>query len=262
VLYNDMGNKPDCSNLPAANKTIKLVDSECNPLPNVRVNLRRSNGGYITNARTDANGVADFSGYSGRATPDFFEIDYNGATYPTAPGTFDTGIALQTREYQIQFKNHECNPIPNARVNLRRSNGRYVTRANTDANGYAVFEVVPESSMRFEVNYNGGTLMTDPMPPNIDVIVSARAYRLYLLNSTGDPIENVRVNLRRSDNRHLLYTRTDTEGIASVDVLPDLPLLFEVDYNGATHRTNVTTTHELETVRTHAFDLELTDSDD
>jgi hypothetical protein len=50
----------DCSDQGAEGKTLLLLNSACNPIIGARVNLRRENGSYITNAKTDANGVADF----------------------------------------------------------------------------------------------------------------------------------------------------------------------------------------------------------
>ena len=41
-------------------------------------------------------------------------------------------------------------------------------------------------------------------------------------DSSGNPIENARVNLRRADNKYGIYQKTDEFGVASFEVVPML----------------------------------------
>jgi hypothetical protein len=162
VLYEpstaDIG---DCSDQGAEGKTLLLLNSACDPIIGARVNLRRENGSYITNAKTDANGVADFSAVDLSTSPSRFEVDYNGAQYQTKVNTFESGIVIQTKPISLTLKDPTCSPIANARINLRRENGSYVTNMKTGAEGTASFEIVPNAQMKLEADFNGGTWMSD-----------------------------------------------------------------------------------------------------
>jgi ligand-binding sensor domain-containing protein len=260
VNYVDNGYAPACTGITLEPHKLKLVDSECNPIANARVNLRKENGAYITYKLTDANGVADFGDYSGGAVPSKFEVNYNGATYATAVGSYDIGTFVQTRKYHLQFIASDCSLIENARVNLRKASDAYVTYTRTGGDGVASFQVVPEAQMKLEVNHNGAVWRSEANTANVDVVLGAEAFRLSLIDSIGFPIENARVNLRKANDAYVTYTRTDSDGLASFEVVPEGALKLEVDYHGATFATPTSTSHAPETVQTMAFSLLLTDS--
>ncbi|MFQ6102499.1 MAG: collagen binding domain-containing protein, partial [Anaerolineae bacterium] len=260
VNYADGGYAPPCSGISPVSRTLKLVDSRCNPIADARVNLRKENGGYVTYRRTDADGVADFSDYSGSAVPSLFEVDCHGGRYRTAVGSYDTGAVVQTREYHLQFIGSDCAPLENARVNLRKSNDGYVTYVRTDGEGVASFQVVPEAQMKLELDYHGARWRSEAHTANLDVVLGAESFRLLLLDSGGGPIENARVNLRKANDGYVTYTRTGDDGLASFDVAPGGELKLEVDYHGAKYATPASTSHAQESVQTLAFSLRLTDS--
>jgi protocatechuate 3,4-dioxygenase beta subunit len=260
VTYVDSGYAPTCTGVSLEPGKLKLVDSGCNPIANARVNLRKANGGYITYKKTGADGVVDFSDYGGSAVPSLFEVDYHGGKYTTAVGSYDTGAVVQTREYRLQFIGSDCAPIENARVNLRKSNDGYVTYVKTDADGVAAFQVVPEAQMKLEVDYHGAKWLSEANTANVDVMLGAEAFRLHLVDSSNNPIENARVNLRKANDGYVTYVKTDGDGWASFDVVPGGDLKLEVDYHGAKYATSPSTSHAPETVQTRAFSLRVTDS--
>jgi hypothetical protein len=184
VLYEpstaDIG---DCSDQGAEGKTLLLLNSACDPIIGARVNLRRENGSYITNAKTDANGVADFSAVDLSTSPSRFEVDYNGAQYQTKVNTFESGIVIQTKPISLTLKDPTCSPIANARINLRRENGSYVTNMKTGAEGTASFEIVPNAQMKLEADFNGGTWMSITETSDTEIILSAERFSLLLQNS-------------------------------------------------------------------------------
>jgi hypothetical protein len=216
VLYEpstaDIG---DCSDQGAEGKTLLLLNSACDPIIGARVNLRRENGSYITNAKTDANGVADFSAVDLSTSPSRFEVDYNGAQYQTEVNTFESGIVIQTKPISLTLKDPTCSPIANARINLRRENGSYVTNMKTGAEGTASFEIVPNAQMKLEADFNGGTWMSITETSDTEIILSAERFSLLLQNSFQNPISDARINLRRENRSYVTNTKTSAEGIAS-----------------------------------------------
>jgi protocatechuate 3,4-dioxygenase beta subunit len=256
----DSGYAPACTDVTAGPGQLKLVDSQCTPIVDARVNLRKDNGSYITYKRTDADGAVDFTDYAGGAVPSRFEVDYHGGKFMTEVGSYDTGAVVQTREYRLQFIGSDCAPIENARVNLRKANDGYVTYVTTDGTGMAAFQVVPDVQMKLEVDYHGARWLSDANTANVDVVLGAEAFRLRLIDSSGYPIENARVNLRKANNGYVTYVKTGGDGWASFDVVPDGDLKLEVDYHGAKYATAPSTSHAPQTIQTMAFGLRVTDS--
>jgi hypothetical protein len=262
VLYEpstaDIG---DCSDQGAEGKTLLLLNSACDPIIGARVNLRRENGSYITNAKTDANGVADFSAVDLSTSPSRFEVDYNGAQYQTKVNTFESGIVIQTKPISLTLKDPTCSPIANARINLRRENGSYVTNMKTGAEGTASFEIVPNAQMKLEADFNGGTWMSITETSDTEIILSAERFSLLLQNSFQNPISDARINLRRENRSYVTNTKTSAEGIASFSVLPNVAHILEADYNGAKYSTASSSAHEQKTISTIPYSLVLTDSE-
>lgn len=225
------------------------------------MNVRKSNGAYLTYALTDSEGIADLSEY---ANPDasYFEVDYHGATFSTDVETFSDGTGVQTHPYELLLKGSDCNPIAGAMVNLRKANGSYVTYATTDSDGTASFEVVPGASMKLEADYHGGTWMSEPSNPDTRVTLGTDKFSLLLAGSSGEAISDVRVNLRKENNSYVTYAVTDENGEVAFEVLPNVPMNQEVDYHGATYQTASSATHEQVSVATIPFGARLIDSND
>lgn len=217
-----------------------VTDSNGNPIVNARVNLRRENNSYVTNTRTDANGVAAFETVPGAVMK--LELDYNGATYLTEAVTIigNTEVPIATLPFSLQLNDSNGDPLTNVRVNLRRSNDSYITNLRTDENGIATFEVVPNAELKFEVDYNGAQFSTNAQVITEATIVNVQTvpYILNLEDSASNPLENVRVNLRRANDSYITNTRTDADGNADFEVVPNAELKFEVDYNGGKYSTD------------------------
>ena len=240
-------------------KTLQLKDSTCNPIAGARVNVRKANGTYLTYVQTNADGLANLSGY---ANPDasYFEVDYHGATYSTGAGTFSAGTGVQTHSYELSLKGSDCNPITGARVNLRKTDGSYVTYATTNTDGKASFEVVPNASMKLEADYHGGTWMSEPRGPDTNITLGTDKFSLALADGSGGAISSARVNLRKANNSYVTYTTTNDSGLASFEVMPNVPMVLEVDYHGATYKTASSSTHEQVKIATIPFGMRLLDS--
>ena len=245
---------------------IKLIDSQDNPIQGARINLRRSNNGYVKYKRTDANGIAAFN-----TLPDAqmkLEVDYHGTRYMT--GTIDTNAGqlttIQTQAFAMKLLSSDNQPVSNARVNLRRSNDGYVMYARTNTQGIASFEVLPNAQMKLEADYHGARYRTDVIDTNTVPLTTlhTQAFAMKLLSSDNQPVSNARVNLRRSNDGYVMYARTNTQGIASFEVLPNAQMKLEADYHGARYRTDVidTNTVPLTTIHTLAYSVLFTDSTD
>lgn len=258
VTYTSMAPAMECA-FTNGPKTLQLKDSACNSISGARVNVRKANGAYLTYVLTNADGLADLSGYS---NPDasYFEVDYHGATYSTGGGTFSTGTGAQTHPYELSLKGSDCNPITGARVNLRKADGSYVTYAMTNASGNSSFEVVPNASMKLEADYHGGTWMSESRNPDTNITLGTDKFAIRLSDSSGGAISNARVNLRKDNNAYVMYATTGDNGLASFEVLPNVPLLLEVDYHGAVYRTASSATHEELKITTIPFGVHLLDS--
>lgn len=249
----------DCGLTPVANQ-LRLVDSQCNPLENVRINLRRSNGSYLTYKRTDATGLVNFTDFDVSKNPSLFEVDFNGAKYRTIVDSFTTGTVVQTLPYRVTLKDSTCAAIESARINLRRENDSYVTYLRTGGDGNATFEILPEASMKLEVDYNGGKLRTEANTAATEVILGTEHYALLFTDSETNSIENARVNLRRENDSYITYAHTDENGTVGFEVLPTILLKHEVDYSGSKYKAEASSTHEQQIVQALTFGVLLTDS--
>ncbi|HDQ71900.1 MAG TPA: PKD domain-containing protein, partial [Chloroflexi bacterium] len=246
-----------CAHVIPAPYKLKLVDSNCAPIPWVLVALRKADGAPIAYASTNVNGVADFSYYAGGVASKF-ELFYNGDHFTTAVGSYTTGAVVQTQAYRLQFVASDCAPVVDAWVNLRKANGVYVTSTRTDSDGRASFEILPEAQMRLEVYYNGALWRSTANTAATGIVLGAEAFRLLLIDSGGAAIPNGWVALRRANGVYVAYTWTDAGGIAMFDVLPEAELQLTVVYNGATYTTPPSTAHRQETVQTLALGVQLT----
>jgi hypothetical protein len=80
------------------------------------------------------------------------------------------------------------------------------------------------------------TTVTD----DTQIEVQAMAFSLRLIDSTGQSIENARVNLRKANDAYVTYTKTNANGVASFEVVPGAQVKLEIDYHGGKHATDVT----------------------
>ncbi len=131
-----------------------VQDSNGNPIENARVNLRRENGSYVNNRRTDSSGIASFEAMPNADLK--FEVDYNGGKYSTDAQTITEAMTeeVQTQPLTVSLM-AEGIPLANQRVDLLRANDSYVTNTRTDASGIVVFEVVPGAVHKVRVKYDG-----------------------------------------------------------------------------------------------------------
>ncbi|MFQ6100222.1 MAG: hypothetical protein ACE5OS_03155 [Anaerolineae bacterium] len=180
-------------------------------------------------------GVADFSDYDGSAVPSLFEVDYHGAKYRTAVGSYDTGAVVQTQEYHLQLIGSDCAPIENARVNLQKADGGYVTYVRTDGEGVASFQVVPEAEMKLELDYHGATYATPVTEVSEDTQLEVQTVPLTAhLTVQGTDLADQRVDLLKSNEAYVTYTRTGSDGSASFEVLPGAEHKLRSTYDGET----------------------------
>jgi hypothetical protein len=149
-------------------------------------------------------------------------------------------------------------------VNLRKADDGYVTYVKTDADGVASFEVVPGAQMKLEVDYHGATYVT-PVTTVVDdtqLEVQTRGLAMRVTDSTGQFIEDARVNLRNATGGYVTYTKTDSASIAFFEVVPGAEMRLELDYHGATYVIEpvVVDGYVEILVQTKAFGLRLIDS--
>ena len=163
----------DCS-IEVEPKKLKLIDSSCNPIKKVKVKLKKENNGNIKNKKTGADGIVDFSDYSGKKIPSKFGVTYKGATYITADGSYDTGEILQTKKYSLKLVDSYLNPIKKASVKLKKVNGKNAASAKTNNSGVASFEVVPNAQMKFEINYKKVKYTTDLINVSVNMQVNVQ----------------------------------------------------------------------------------------
>jgi hypothetical protein len=121
--------------------------------------------------------------------------------------TFESGIVIQTKPISLTLKDPTCSPIANARINLRRENGSYVTNTKTGAEGTASFEIVPNAQMKLEADFNGGTWMSITETSDTEIILSAERFSLLLQNIAEAPLSDVRINLRRENGSYVTNTK-------------------------------------------------------
>ncbi|MFH1621233.1 MAG: FG-GAP-like repeat-containing protein, partial [Patescibacteria group bacterium] len=215
--------------------TLNLTDSQGMPIANARVNLRRSDNSYVTYAMTNSAGQAAF-----KVAPDAcmkLEVDYNGAKYSTETSCIseDLEVDVQTSAFGLGFLDSNNNPIANARVNLRRSDNSYVTYAMTNSGGVATFQVVPNATMKLEVDYNGGKYSTDPttISENTELPVQAVSLNVHV-TAAGNDLIGQRVDLLSSGGSYVTYIKTDGAGTVTFQIVPDAQHKVRSTYNGVT----------------------------
>ncbi len=106
----------------------------------------------------------------------------------------------------------------------------------TDESGIAAFEVVPNAEMKFEVDYNGGKYSTDAaivtestLPATVETLPLT-----VILTVEGAPLANQRVDLLRVNDSYITYAKTDENGMAAFEVLPEAEHKVRVKYDEET----------------------------
>jgi ligand-binding sensor domain-containing protein/PKD repeat protein len=162
----------------------------------------------------------------------------------------------------LKLVDSHCNPIADARVNLRKADGGYITYKKTDADGVVDFGDYGGSAVPslFEVDYHGGKVATAAGSYDTGAVVQTREYRLEFIGSDCAPIENARVNLRKANDGYVTYVKTDADGVASFEVVPDAEMKLEVDYLGAKWLSEANTANVDVVLGAEAFRLRLIDS--
>ncbi len=212
-----------------------LVSSSGLPLAGARVNLRRADERFVTHARTSAAGRARFEVLPGAET--ILEVVYHGASADTGPlhVVTDRAVELRTHALSLALTDSTGGAHANARVNLRRADGRYVTHQRTDADGVATFEVVPDAIMRLEASLHGGVRTTAPTQVQADTRLAMQTVPLTVrVTESCTALTGQRVDLRRADGRFVLYRRADAEGEARLEVLPEVSHRVSAKRDGVT----------------------------
>jgi hypothetical protein len=100
------------------------------------------------------------------------------------------------------------------------------------SNGVAIFEVVPGAQMKLEVDYNGATYSTLTTEVTDDTQLEVQTVPLTVhLTVQGADLADQRVDLLKSNDAYVTYTRTGTDGRAPFEVLPDAQHKLRSAYN-------------------------------
>ncbi|MBM4320812.1 MAG: hypothetical protein FJ125_12880, partial [Deltaproteobacteria bacterium] len=220
-----------------------LLDSGGLPIDDARVELHRASGGHVTTTRTGNDGVAGFEVLPGATM--LLEAEYNGAAYRTEPVLVEQPeqLAVSTLSFSLLLGDSQGQPITDVRVNLRQGSGGYIANTRTGEDGEAGFEVLPGATVLLEADYHGDTYRTAAVQVTQDTQLGLQTLPLQLLlvDSQGQPIADVRVNLRRASGSYVANALTGEDGVASFEVLPGAEMLLEADLLGTTSRTAAVT---------------------
>jgi 5-hydroxyisourate hydrolase-like protein (transthyretin family) len=224
-----------------------LHNSTGQPIADQRVDLLRSNDSNTgVRINTDGTGTAHFE-----VLPNYvhrFEIYHNGGAYKTDPAV-SAGVGgnpiqtvVQTQASLLTFKDSHGQPINNQRIDLLRSNDSNTgVRLNTDSNGAVVFEILPGYGHKFQVYHNGGTFITDLISAVNQAGVTVATYESTLtLNHSGggNSLAGIRVDLLRENESNTgIRAETNSQGVASFQVLPGYVHRFMVYHNGGSYVT-------------------------
>ena len=260
VSYVDGVPPASCQGLPVQAGRLVLVDSACTPLAGVRAFLLDASGRRLQRLDTDAAGVADFSGYAGARVPDRFQVVYQRGVAQTEAGTWATGGTLQTQRQQLTLLGYECTPLADVRVVLRDEEARWCGATRTDEQGVAAFEVLPGMQRALEVRYRGGVWASQAHPVGTDTLLGAEGFAVAVTDNSGAPFPGVRAVLRAPEGQWRGRVDTGPDGVATIDVLPQVPYRFQLRLAGGTLDTDLSITHEQQQVQTREIALLLQDS--
>ena len=245
--------------------TLTLINSGSEPIGEQRVDLLRSNNSN-TGVRldTDGSGQASFE-----ILPDYthkFKVYHNGGSYMTADVGYNENVTVQTAFSTLTLTSSMNTPIAETRVDLLRSNNSNTgVRTETNGDGIAGFEILPDYVHKFKVYYNGQSYVTDDVPWDgdmaLEIEVETPVVVLYLKDSAGQAVVGQRVDLLRSNNSNTgVRLDTDVSGRVSFDVVPEATHKFKVYHNGGSYVTVEVPTGDSTTVQTASSTFTLTNS--
>lgn len=242
---------------------IALKDSNSNPIEGARVDLLRGNGSNTgVRGYTDAAGEVEFDALPGSEHK--LKVYHNGGAHVTGLAPHNALVQVTTASSHVFLTDSGSAPIAGQRVNLLRSNGSNTgVRVDTDANGFAAFEILPGYTHKFKVYHNGGSYITAGVTYGDDVTVQTQSSVLTFLDDEDDPHVGARINLLRDNGSNTgVRVNTDSNGEAAFEILPGYVHRFLIYFNGGTQKTTSRTYGEDLTVATVESELEFSDSDD
>ena len=260
VTYVDAPPAAACGGLVLQPGQLLLLDSACAPLAGVRAFLLDEEGRRLLRVDTDVAGVADFTAYAGARVPDRFQVYHQRGVAETAAGSFTTGASVQTQRQQLTLLGYECTPLPNVRVVLFDGEDRWCGASNTDEQGVAGFELLPGVQRRLQVRYRGGQWTSALNAASVHTVLGTEGFAVEVQDNTGAAFPGVRAVLTDEASRWRGRVDTGADGVATIDVLPQVPYRFQLRLAGGTLDTEVSITHELQQVQTRELALLLRDS--
>jgi hypothetical protein len=221
---------------------LRLTDADGIPVTGARVDLITWDGERAgSRAQTGADGSAGFETLPGCNAR--FRVTHHGATTETEMmpcGDIATlSMASVVQSLTLTLVDPAGSPIAGARVRLLKENGGGTgERADTDSTGTARFTVLPGSQQPVEVTYHGHREIVSDFTGGEATLQTQE--RQLVVTANGLPLDNVRVRLLKENGGGAgVSTRTDSDGVARVDVLPSMPHLLEVRVGGQWHTTGL-----------------------
>ncbi|MBT6146695.1 MAG: hypothetical protein HOH74_14750, partial [Gemmatimonadetes bacterium] len=211
---------------------LQLLDSEGAAMAGARVDLLRENGRRIgPRHSTDPTGFVQFDVDPEKVWQ--FRVRLAGADH-TVPATTGDTVVVSTLRTGLHFATAVGTPVEGARVRLIDAEGSRVgERQSTDADGLAVFQILPGASYDYELTHLAETVTVAATGAAITELHAART-RLTVQGASGAPVEGVRVALLRPDSTQMGQRQdTEADGTAAFEILPGLPHIFKVTYRGA-----------------------------
>ena len=200
--------------------------------------------------KSQADGFAGFETLPGCNA--MFKVTYHGDSFVSdlVPcghvATLEVGVAANTIE--VTFQESDFDAIENARLDLLKENGKGSgVWKKTDSEGKVVFDVVPGAKHRVKFRYHGGTYIYSNaendsiLTAGAQITVKAVASTLTLTSSAPSPIDSVRVDLLKANDKGAgVWTKTgrgSSSGVAHFEVLPNFSHKLKVRYHGGTYIT-------------------------
>ncbi|HLC96672.1 MAG TPA: LamG-like jellyroll fold domain-containing protein, partial [Candidatus Nanoarchaeia archaeon] len=136
-----------------------------------------------------------------------------------------------------------CNPVEHVKVKLISDEGKSIQSEKTEEDGSVDFSdydgnKVPAS---FQVILDGQQY--DLGSYETGAVVQLLSYSGGVLDSQGNPIEDVSITLQDMEGNKVSKEKTNESGIAHFEVLPGSTLQFAVDYNGEDVTEPITVAH-------------------
>jgi sugar lactone lactonase YvrE len=249
---------------PAADPTVDalVLDSQGQPLAECRVDLLKENGKRA--------GQRQFTAENGRVSfvidPEkiyLLRVNYADGQHITEALQAGDEATVQLVATALQLLDSRSVGMADVRVYLRTADDKSTGKnSRTDADGLVHFDVLPGFEHRFLVKLHDSTHLTDLGTAASPTIVTTAKTALHLTTSTGAPLSGIRVDLLKEDGSGTgERTDTDTDGLASFELLPGFTHRFAVRYAGDILTTETRTAPGVESVQTTVSSLTLTNVD-